>query len=754
MRASVRIQLFDRQAEAVAHPARELLLGSDGTRCGKSHTLRLAALHACTKRSKSRVLLLQLQEQQLRRNHLEGKTGLLALVAEIQRSTGAADNVTVTPSEVRFGNGSRIRWSGCAREAEIAALIEEPFDVLLIDDAEEIPKSLFERLRERVNQSSSPSRRLICASRNPHQGWLREHWRGDASAERAYLEFRPEDLPAELQEHEGRPLYRDFVAQLHGPSWIWAPPALAIAEAIQKWLDNEFENLAVFIPSQHGKTTAGPLTAVPYILNHVAPTAWCSLSTYNQDKADELSEAARENYVRAGGDLSFGRRRLRRWGTLAGGGCWAAGTKGGQLGRPASYSFIDDGDEGWEDAISASSQPLKRRWYSSKLRSRESMYAGETLRQKICITNTRWDHTDLAGYILEKGQESGEDWGILVMPALYDPAIADGYREIYPEFTILDDWREEVGEPIWPERRNKDEWERARRMRGPLIFDSECQQNPRGGQSGGVLHASWFKPIDRDPAYATEEPNESVYAISCRAWDLAGTEGAGDWTAGVKMGRTPFGPVIVRHAVRAQLSPRGYQQLIAAMMILDGPKVRIRLPVDPNQGGIAAAEATVRYLRIVAQKVGMPFPNIVCEKPRATRSSTESAKKVRSRDFQSYAQPPDWKEGKDSEGNEYEPKIPGGVSYVNAEWSPSLSNLIEDYSQKVKDWPELREIAEKAALAGGRWWVPWLRELQSFTGDDNREDDQVDATVDAFDEVYAPRKQVFSGGMTQVWSRS
>lgn len=717
-------QLFPDQFRALYHePAPELLVASrqHGIPAGASHLLRAFALRSCVTAECS-ILLLQRNETELYQRHLAGPNGLFAMIYEMQ----AHGFASIGQGEIRFKNGSTIQWSGCAREAEIAKLADKRIDVLLVDDVDDVPETIYWRLRESALGSHHGSRRVVAAARDvASAGWVGRHWSVNAPG-RAVLYLDPAQIDAELVQRAPVSRYAEWIDRVHGGQWIWAPHTRRIVDAVDHWIHGKWQHLAVFVPSQHGKTESGPRNAVAYLLQQLHPSDWCSIASYQTEIANSRSADARENFLLAGGELMPGRKKVREWQTLAGGGCWSAGTAAGQTGRSATWSFIDDPDKDWADAVSGVAQKKKRRWYGSTYRARESMFAAEMRKQKLCATVTRWDPEDLIGYALKTGHDAGERWGVLVLSALYDPKIVDGYREMYPRFDILEDYRSTPGEPLWPERRSAEDWQVVFQIRGPMIADCECQQSPRGAERGGQFDADWFVRRERDPAFAGRTSNEAVYAETCRAWDLAATEGAGDWTAGVKVGLLQDdGKIVIRHSVRAQFAPVGVKQLIAATMLIDGPRVSIRLPIDPASGGQAQVDEIIRYLRQVAGWAGVPLPRIIAKRPRRGASATQSAKAVRAHDFRSVAEPP----GKN---------IPGGVSYVAAGWSPSPANFIDDWEQRCDLHPELREVGVKAAACSGDWWTPWLQEFQGFTGDEGRVDDQVDATVDGYEEVYQP----------------
>ena len=96
----------------------------------------------------------------------------------------------------------------------------------------------------------------------------------------------------------------------------------------------------------------------------------------------------------------------------------------------------------------------------------------------------------------------------------------------------------------------------------------------------------------------------------CRGWDLGATEGAGDWTAGVKLGRLADGRYIVANVARAQYATHKRDALIKASASADGRMVKQSFPQDPGQAGKGQAAALVAML-----------PGHICH------SSTESGDK-------------------------------------------------------------------------------------------------------------------------------
>jgi predicted phage terminase large subunit-like protein len=81
----------------------------------------------------------------------------------------------------------------------------------------------------------------------------------------------------------------------------------------------------------------------------------------------------------------------------------------------------------------------------------------------------------------------------------------------------------------------------------------------------------------------------------CRAWDLAATEGAGDWTVGVKLCVDLDGTYYVADIQRGQWECSYRDKVIRQTAVLDG-SCRIRIPQDPGAAGKSEAARLIRML--------------------------------------------------------------------------------------------------------------------------------------------------------------
>ena len=110
------------------------------------------------------------------------------------------------------------------------------------------------------------------------------------------------------------------------------------------------------------------------------------------------------------------------------------------------------------------------------------------------------------------------------------------------------------------------------------------------GKAGDYFRREWFGLVDAAPAQVLGR---------VRYWDLAGTEGAGDWTVGTLMSKTEQGMYTVEHVVRVQQSPGGVERTIQNTAEHDAAEygdVTVWIERDPGQAGVMETQYFTRLL--------------------------------------------------------------------------------------------------------------------------------------------------------------
>ena len=187
----------------------------------------------------------------------------------------------------------------------------------------------------------------------------------------------------------------------------------------------------------------------------------------------------------------------------------------------------------------------------------------------MVIIAQRLHENDLCGHLLAKG-----GWEHIMFPMRYDPVRADRR-----------DQRTKPGELLWPELFTE---ERVRQLEydlGPYGAAGQLQQAP-APEGGGLFKREWLPIVDVGPAQAKRG----------RGWDTAGTEGAGDYTAGVKIALTLDGMVYIEDVYREQVGPAGVDAAMKQKAEADGRACAIREEREGGSAGKAVIAARARAL--------------------------------------------------------------------------------------------------------------------------------------------------------------
>lgn len=193
----------------------------------------------------------------------------------------------------------------------------------------------------------------------------------------------------------------------------------------------------------------------------------------------------------------------------------------------------------------------------------------------IVIVMQRLHEEDVSGEALS------DDFGYthLCLPMEYEPARAC--------VTVLGraDRRSAEGELLFPERFSREVVERDKKIMGAWAWAGQSQQRP-APRGGGTFDWERVQVVTAAPEMAKV----------VRYWDKAGTEGAGAYTAGVKMGRGVDGRFYVMGVVRGQWEAPARERAIRQTAESDGVGVDIWIEQEPGSGGKESAQATIRSL--------------------------------------------------------------------------------------------------------------------------------------------------------------
>jgi predicted phage terminase large subunit-like protein len=382
-----------------------------------------------------------------------------------------------------------------------------------------------------------------------------------------------EDLtPFRAPEAAGEALsFRAFV-DLVRPRYQWYRHCEVLAEVLQQVADGQIKRLMVFMPPRHGKSEEVSRLFTAYYLYRF-PHRWVGINSYAAELAYTLSRASRENYTRAGGSLKSDAAAVKHWETPHGGGMWAAGVGGPITGKGFHLGIIDDPLKNAQDAASETIRAGQKEWYGSTFYTREEPGEGA-----IVVIQTRWNEDDLSGWLLaQEEDDEPERWHIVSFEAIKD----DEPQQFPASCTVEPDWRK-PGQALCEARYTLEKLRKIAQRVGLYFWNALFQQRPRP-RDGDFFQRPWFEIVALAPAVA-----ERV-----RYWDKAGTEGGGDFSAGVLIAKSPEGRFYVEDVVRGQWSPHARNQVIQQTADLDeeryGGKVLTVLEQEPGSSGKESA---------------------------------------------------------------------------------------------------------------------------------------------------------------------
>ena len=333
--------------------------------------------------------------------------------------------------------------------------------------------------------------------------------------------------------------------------------------------------LMLFMPPGAAKSTYASVVFPSYVLGR-QPGTRLIMASYGDDLARKMGRRVR-SIIRQpryrhifGTELVDESRAAQDFALTNGSEYMACGILAGVTGNRANGLIIDDPIKGREQADSPTVRTKTFDAYEDDLKTR--LIPGGW----VVLIQTRWHEADLAGQILPDGWKGesgpipckdGNTWEVICLQARCE---------------VADDPLGRVrGDYLWPEWFDRAHW--AQFEHNPRTWAALYQQQP------APTEGDLFKPQKITVTDAIPIGTRFV-----RAWDLASTKGAGDWTAGVQLGVMPDGRYLIADMVRMREGPHDVEACLVATASRDGNDVPIHLPQDPGQAG----KAQIAYLAL------------------------------------------------------------------------------------------------------------------------------------------------------------
>lgn len=396
-------------------------------------------------------------------------------------------------------------------------------------------------------------------------------------------------------------LGQHLVPELWGEGSIYdIDPWLALTEqrVLEAVLDRDHQRFVrAHVPPQVGKTTFSCLF-LPFWILGMFPESRIILVTYSDDYSRLRGGEVRDLIAAFGREL-FGieidpnRDAAADW-RLAHhrGGMLSVGVGSQLSGRSGDIVIIDDLIKNIQEATSVATKSLHIKEYGSTIRPRLQP------RGTIIMTSTRWAEDDLAGWIgsrQERPGYNGEMWEELSFPAIAEPR---DQEEIDPEA-----WRDILGrqleEPLQcrftdPELAWEDTiFHQLRRSADDMMeFSCVFQQNPINSDAGMFPPGKWRR-------YRKDELPKMRQVV--RIWDPAATEGGGDWSVGLKIGRGEDDRFYILDVWRNKFAADAV--LDAAVSIARADTTAVEVGVEQEKAG--AGKGTVRFWELEMLKHGV-----------------------------------------------------------------------------------------------------------------------------------------------------
>ena len=347
------------------------------------------------------------------------------------------------------------------------------------------------------------------------------------------------------------------------PTWRWNWQYLKfIQEHLDKLTRKEIDRLMLFVPPRHGKSE---MVTVRYPIWRIEqdPAMRVIVGAYNQTLAEKFSRKARK-IAKARFPLSEERTAVADWETTAGGGMRAVGVGGGITGQGGDLIVIDDPVKSRKEASSKVYRDMVYDWYTDDLYTRLEPGA------VMILIMTRWHEDDLAGRIL--ASDEGPDWTVVSLPALAE---------------ANDPLERPLGQALCPDRYDEAALAKIQKTLKKSFY-ALYQQRPQE-QEGDFFKRSWFKIVRELPA---------AFDQLVRYWERAATEDAGDYTAGVLMGKLSEDYYVI-DVVHGQWSTGERNRIILETAMADRERwgeVRICAEEEPGSSGKDVSRAFVKML--------------------------------------------------------------------------------------------------------------------------------------------------------------
>lgn len=385
-----------------------------------------------------------------------------------------------------------------------------------------------------------------------------------------------------------------FMHKITRGQWIPAPWLQWISLRIAQKVAKGGARIIISAPPRHGKTEEVSVGTSAWFLENF-PNRNVILTGYGADLMTQSGRKVRD-MIRDNEDILNTRirgdaGRVDAWLTSTNGYMFSVGLGGAITGRGAHLLIVDDYIKEIKEALSPAHRDYVWNWWVTTARTRLEPGAS------IIIIATRWHSDDLIGRLIKQFPGQWENYVF--------PAIATEQHCSLPGG--VDVIGRHVGDPLFPERYPIKELEDLRTELGSTFFAALYQQQPVD-EARKLSDGKWLKIVDIPPILARLK--------LIRMWDLAATEGGGDYTVGALCGwDREHDRFYIVNVIRRQLSPYQVEDLVRATAISDGLAVEVGIEQEPGSAGKSLVEHYAR--NVLPDWKVTPFPVVTNKVVRA-----------------------------------------------------------------------------------------------------------------------------------------
>ncbi len=315
-----------------------------------------------------------------------------------------------------------------------------------------------------------------------------------------------------------------------------------------KVYNGEIKRLIVNLPPRHAKSETISMRFSAFWMEN-KPNQNVLIAGYNQNIGRRFSRKTRNIMLERTG-LNEKHSSIDEWSIPNNSTYYVGSVNNAKTGIGFDLIILDDLIKSREEANSSQIREKLQEFYS------EDLYSRLEPNGTIIIVQTRWHEDDVVSYAISKEPDA---WTVVNLPSL-----CEDNNDLLGR---------EIDEPLWPERFDKKTLYDIRSVLGDYAFNALYQGRPSSKDG------DFYKPNNISVKNIPEKIIRKV-----RSYDIATTQGRGDYTASVLLGVDDKDHYWILDVWRAQLGTKERDEKILQTAIKDGNDVAIILPNDPAAG--------------------------------------------------------------------------------------------------------------------------------------------------------------------------